>query len=141
MTQVKGAYQPRSKLTAESLDRLARVVVRVLSAGSFDKPSGRNETRVCYWLSTREPPDYILFLTSGDLREMVERLGDETDDWLGKRVVLELVNRSYQGRPYEKYAVAPATEWDDVLRPLKAPPPSAKRTAKKTGRKPRRRKK
>ena len=140
MTQVKGIYQPRAKLSPESLGGLARVVIRVHSAGSFTKPSGQNETALTYWLSSQEPPDHIMFLTRGDLGQLVEKLGDETDTWPGQRVVLELVNRTYQGRPYEKYAVAPAEEWNDVLRPLDAPPPSAKRAPKKTARKPRSRK-
>lgn len=152
MTQVKGQYTPRAKLIPESLNRLARVVIRVLAAGSFTKPSGRNETSLTYWLSTQEPPDHIMFLTRGDLGQLVKRLGDETDTWPGQRVVLELINRSYEGRSYEKYAVAPAEEWDDVLRPLDAPPPSsgrkprtvapppsAKRAAKRAPRKPRKR--
>ena len=137
MTQVAGRqYGKRPKLTPASLDRMARVAVRVLDAGAFEKGEGSRQ-RFVFWISTHTPPDHILFLNGADLREVVERLGDESDNWRGKTVVLELVNRTYDGRPYEKYVVAPAVEWDDVLRPLDAPPPSAKRAAKKPGRKPR----
>ena len=134
MTQVQGRqYGKRPKLTPESLDRMARVAVRVLDAGAFEKTDGPGT--FVFWISTHTPPDHILFLNGADLREVVERLGDESDDWRGKTVVLELVNRTYNGKPYEKYVVAPAVEWDDVLRPLDAPPPkSAKRSAKKRNR-------
>lgn len=128
------AYGKREKLTADSLDHAERVAIRILNAGAFDR-NGEGGA-LTYWISSTTPPDHILFLAGGDLRHMVERLGDETDRWLGQRVVLELVKRRYKGQTYQKYAIAPAAEWDDVLRPLNAPP-SAKRTAKKTPRKPR----
>ncbi len=137
MTQVAGrSYGQRPKLTPESLDRMARVAVRILDSGDFTKGEGSRQ-RFVFWISTHTPPDHIMFLNGADLREVVERLGDETDNWRGKTVVLELVNRTYNGRAYEKYVVAPAAEWDDVLRPLDAPPPSAKRTAKRSPSKPR----
>jgi hypothetical protein len=139
MTRVSGReYGQRPKLTPESLDRRARVAVRVLEAGAFKKADARQ--RFVYWISTQEPKDHILFLNGNDLREIVESLGDETDKWPGELVVLELVERNYRGKSYEKYAVAPAPEWNDVLRPLEAPPSSAKKAPKRSPRKPRARK-
>lgn len=147
MTQVAGsAYGQRPKLTPKSMGGIARVAVRILDSGSFSKPGLKQgaRPRSVFWISTVEPRDHIMFLTADDLRQMVERLGDETERWNGERVVLELVNRSFEGRSYEKYAVAPAPQWDDVLRPLDAPAPpgtSARRTSKAKARKPRTRRK
>ncbi len=131
-----GAYGKREKLTPEALNGAARVAIRILHAGAFQRNGVGSFT---HWISSQTPPDHILFLNGSDLREVVEKLGDETDEWLGKLVVLELVERTYEGRKFPKYAVAPAAEWNDVLRPLEAPPASAKRKAKRSPPKPRKR--
>lgn len=119
-----GAYGKREKLTPESLDHAERVAIRVLSAGAFDR---NNVGTFTFWISSHTPPDHILFLNAGDLRQVVERLGDDTDAWAGQLVVLELVKRQWRGKDYQKYVVAPAAEWDDVLRPLEAPAPKPRK--------------
>lgn len=121
MAKVSGrAYGQRPKLTPASLDNRPRVAVVIRDAGAF-KRHGERQTFV-YWFSTEDPPDHILFCNGHDLRQLVEALGDETDGWKGRQVVVELVTRRYDGKEFEKYAVAPADQWDDVIRPLEHPP-------------------
>lgn len=154
MSKVRGsAYGQRPKLTVESTGHVERLAVRVLAAGSFTKGPERDpdHIHIVYWFSTVEPHDHIIFLNGHDVREIVANLGDETEDWIGRQVVLELVKRTYEGRSYEKYAVAPSFEWNDVLRPLDAPrasspspgppPKSARKTPKRKTGKPRGRRK
>lgn len=118
MTRVSGSDRgQRPKLTPESLHNAPSPVVRIKEAEAFQ---GRGGRRV-FWISTEEPPDHIMFLSVPDLGAVVDRLGDDTAEWAGELLPLELVRRAYNGESYEKYAVPPAEEWGALLKPKAKP--------------------
>lgn len=64
-----------------------------------------------------EKPDYVYWLNKTNLANLVERFGDDTDDWVGERIPLVRVrvNNPSTGRLTTKYHVADPEDWDEIL--------------------------
>lgn len=112
MTRITGPERgKRPKLTPESLGDLERAAVTVLKAGAFV----RNGRRV-FWLETETPADHMLFLSGADVRILAEELGDDTDLWAGRLVVVEKVVRRFNSKDFPKYQIAPVADWPEGVR-------------------------
>ena len=63
-----------------------------------------------------EYPGYVVWARAAELKALASELGDDTDDWPHRRVVLEKVTRNNPrtGGTVEKYVVAPAAEWANL---------------------------
>lgn len=102
----------RKYLTAAALERyapvkvkLARVVVEEIQ-NTAEKTS---EQKLVVYFS--EPPELSslgLILNATNRKLLIELLGRETEQWIGKEIVLQLVPTMYRGTPTRGILVARA---------------------------------
>lgn len=82
-----------------------------------------------------EDREYVLWLNATDLRALVEQIGDDDSDWPGERVPIVRIraNNPQTGGLVTKYHIAPAEDWEDLLKSRRGGGKSAR--AVKRGRK------
>lgn len=105
--------QSRPKLGVEQLDG-ADSMVLIVSA--VDPEVIFEERKRCV-LTFAEFPELAYWVNVTGLKALIERLGDDVDNWIGKKVPLI---RARTNNPQTKQSttvlwVAPAEEWDEVL--------------------------
>ena len=66
-------------------------------------------------LTFEEYPDTELRKGPQSVSRLVEKLGDETDDWVGEKIPLVRTRESVGGKDSVVYQVAPPDEWDKLL--------------------------
>lgn len=78
-------------------------------------------------LSFEETGDKVLWLNKTQIDALVERLGDESDDWTGKKVPVEKVVNTFGKNKYPKVVVVgDPDEWDTYLNGGKKKPVKGK---------------
>lgn len=122
-TKQMGGGASRPSLTPEDFNGKSHAVLTISAVEPEVKipdPSKPGGFRVVAVLSFEEyhgEDDRALYLNKRQAEYLVERLGDETDDWIGERVPLEVVkvNNPNTGKPVQKVYVAEPAEWDGIL--------------------------
>lgn len=117
-------FGERPKLTPDRLEGDAAVLT-VASVEAFHA-SGRDQIVVKF----EETGDDALWLNKTMLDALLERLGDDTDGWVGERVPVEVRNVEYEGKATDKVYIMDADQWDEVLPPPGVPSGTAKSKAK-----------
>lgn len=125
----------RPTLKAEDLQGGTATVVTI---GSVEEIELDEQPKLV--LGFDEWPEHSYFPNVTSIGNLIEILGDETDDWKGKRVALIVVNTNNPNtkKTVKALWVAPADEQDAILRPSRGrggrrPAPVA-RVAKKATR-------
>ena len=108
-----GSGEQRAKLTPEVLGSPETVVLTVQEARTgIETGDGRRAALLVF----EEHPDYAYWLNKTGISTLVERLGGDDDDWIGRHVPLIRVHASNPttGGSVETFHVAPLTEWDEL---------------------------
>ena len=108
-----GSGEQRAKLTPEVLGSPETVVLTVQEARTgIETGDGRRAALLVF----EEHPDYAYWLNKTGISTLVERLGGDDDDWIGRQVPLIRVHASNPttGGSVETFHVAPITEWDEL---------------------------
>lgn len=108
-----GSDEQRAKLTPEVLGSPETVVLTVQEARTGIETS---DGRRAAFLVFEEHPDHAYWLNKTGISTLVERLGGDDDDWIGRQVPLVRVHASNPttGGSVETFHVAPLTEWDEL---------------------------
>jgi len=117
----------RPKLERDDLDG----DVGVLTIAGFDESKFKDEEgeKVTPFLWFEEMGEKVHFLNKTQVGYVIERLGEESDDWVGERIPIEKITTTYNGKRFEKLWVSPPEKWDEYLgtRKRRAKVPTAKR--------------
>lgn len=89
------------------------------------------EKKLVPCLRFQEFGDKNLWLNKTQVQYLVDRLGDESDRWMGKPVPLVKATVNYGDERHIKVMVATPEEWDDLLTAAKSSQGSAARGGKK----------
>jgi hypothetical protein len=96
-------YTRNPFLKGEDLDEGERTVVTIKTAEEVNFPSG-DTVPVLSFLEL----DQKLTLNKTRIKKLVEILGDDTDEWVGKKISLYPIDVQYQGKTMPGVAVAAA---------------------------------
>lgn len=117
------------KITPDDLEQdVAILTVAAFETVDVEDDNAEGGKRKTATLTFEETEDRVLWLNKGMVEALVERLGDDPDKWVGKRVPVEKYNARFRGKTYPKVRVMMAEEWDGVLSP---------KSSRKSGDKPR----
>lgn len=72
-------------------------------------------------LAFEETGDYVLWPNKTGIITLIDKLGDDTDEWIGQKVPVMKVTETYKGESFDKVAVAKLDEWDNIIKPKRAP--------------------
>lgn len=109
-----GSGEQRAKLTPEVLGNPETVVLTVQEARTgIETGVGRKAALLVF----QEHPEHIYWLNKTGISTLVERLGGDDNDWIGRQVPLRRVHASNPttGGSVVTFHVAPLTEWDELL--------------------------
>lgn len=95
----------------------ADLVVATIASVEFRDSQFRKEPQPV--LTFKEFPDAELRVGKRGTARLCERLGDETDDWIGERIPLIKSREEVGNKTFIVYQVAPTEEWDDLLKAAK----------------------
>jgi len=90
----------------------------------------QGEHRITPALTFREFGDKVLWLNKTQMQYLVERLGNDADKWIGKRVPLVKVVKQFGDEKHHKVYVATPEEWDDLLAAAEPAPAKSSKAAK-----------
>lgn len=127
----------RPTLNVEDLEDEAAVLVcsavEEVELPDSDAPGG---VRKSLLMRFEESGDKALWLNKTQIEYLIERLGDDTDDWIGQYVPIEKHETTFRGKTHNKVWVSPPESWDEMLEAAGVTPRKAKaRPAVKRGRK------
>lgn len=138
-TKTMGGGASRPALTPEDFGGKQQAVLTI-SAVEVDvkipdtsRPGGFRQVAVLSFEEYQGEDDRALYLNKTQAEFLVAKYGDESDDWIGEQVPLEVVrvNNPKTGKPHKKVYVAdPAGDWDAILaaaRPRRATPKATAR--------------
>lgn len=94
-------YTSSPFLKGDDLEEGERTLVTIKSAEEVNFPSG-DTVPVLEFLELEQK----LTLNKTRVKKLVELLGDDTDDWVGKRISIYRIDVSYQGKQMPGIAVA-----------------------------------
>lgn len=119
-----GGGASRLALTSEDFAGKSQAVLTI-SAVETDvkipdtsRPGGFRLVAVLSFEEYQGDDDRALYLNKTQAQFLVDKFGDESDNWVGERVPLEVVkvNNPKTGKPHRKVYVAdPADTWDAIL--------------------------
>lgn len=119
-----GGGASRPALTPEDFAGKSQAVLTI-SAVETDvkipdtsRPGGFRLVAVLSFEEYQGDDDRALYLNKTQAQFLVDKFGDESDNWIGERVPLEVVkvNNPKTGKPHRKVYVAdPADTWDAIL--------------------------
>lgn len=110
----------REKLAPEHLNADIEVLtLETVDEVEVDDPAASSGVRLAMVVSFAEHPDKALWPNRTQIGTLVERLGDETDNWIGAQVVVQRGNVSFKSQSFYKVFVAPTELWDAALKPAK----------------------
>ena len=104
------------KLEQDDLEKDAAVLTiesaDVITVEDDEQESGERTSIV---LSFKETEDKVMWPNPSEIGVLIDKLGDDTDKWVGKQVPVEKVTRKFKGRSYPKIGIVEADEWDGYL--------------------------
>lgn len=115
-----GGGEQRPKLVPAVLDNSDGAVLTIKEART-GVPTG--DGRKAALLTFKEVPlddeerEHVLWLNKTDLTILVDKLGDDDEEWVGQRVPVVKVRASnpQTGGYVMKYHIAPADDWDELM--------------------------
>ena len=125
----------RPTLNVEDLEDEAAVLtcsaVEEVDLPDSDAPGG---VRKSLLLKFEESEDKALWLNKTQIDYLIERLGDDSDDWIGQHIPVEKHETTFRGKTHHKVWVSPPESWDEMLEAAGVTPPrKAKSKAVKSG--------
>lgn len=81
-----------------------------------EKVKGDGGDKVLLVLLTEEFGDKVHRLNKTQRDYLIEQLGEETDDWIGKQVPLVKTKQAFQNKSFDTVWVAAPEEWKSLLR-------------------------
>lgn len=109
-----GSNEHRPKLTPQVLGSPEGVVFTIQEAHTgIDTGGGRKAAYVVF----EEYPDYAYWLNKTGILTLVEVLGGDDQDWVGKKTPLIRVHADNPttGESVETFHVAPARDWGELI--------------------------
>lgn len=124
----------RPKIVQDDIEDGDAVVVTV-SDVEEEKVKGDKGDKILLTLTTEEFGDKVHRLNKTQIGYMIERLGDETDNWIGEKVPLVKTKQEYQGKAVATVWVAPPELWGTIFKAAgigakKGPAPRTARVGK-----------
>lgn len=142
-----GGGAGRPSLTPEDLHGKKAAVVTIAAVESdvripdTSRPAGYRVACVLSFDEFTGDDDRALYLNKTQVQYLCDQFGDETDEWVGQRLPLEVVkvNDVRTGKPKAKvYVAEPGESWDGILASARGakrtPPRSAARRPVRRGR-------
>lgn len=125
----------RPKLIVEDLEGGDAIVLTIHSFSEETLNDNVEGERISPLLNFEETGDKVHWLNKTQMQYLVEGLGDETDDWEGKKIPLEVTETTFNGKRFKKLWVAAPERWPEYkgegVKPPKAKPIIAKATPEK----------
>lgn len=122
----------RPKLTPEDLDGDTAILTvestESVTVGEESSPKDQQEKLL---LLFEEFEDRPLWLNVTQIRTLVDRLGDDDENWKGEKVPVESHVALYRGQEYPKVRVVPTERWDAALKPPSRSRSAQRKTIKK----------
>lgn len=103
------------KLTPEDIDEAAIATITAVNRIETDDKSTKTGKRKAINLEFQETGDKVLWLNKGMIDTLIEKLGDDTDDWVGKQVPIESFTAVFKGQKFPKVGIMAAEEWDNAF--------------------------
>lgn len=117
----------RVKITPDDLEGdVAVLTVSGYEEFDVDDDTVKGGKRKSAVLMFEETGEAVLYLNKGMVESLVERLGDDSDGWLGEKVPVERHVAEFGNKRFPKVRVVPAEEWDEYLKPAKKAAKSSK---------------
>lgn len=104
----------KPKITQDDLADGDFAVVTIAGFGEQTFEDGK-EKKLTPYLLTEEFGDKVLWLNRTQTRTLIDRLGDDSDKWTGKRVPIVKHTASFGTSTFKKVIVPDVEEWDDLL--------------------------
>lgn len=107
-------YTASPFLKGDDLEEGERTIATIKSAEEVNFPSG-DTVPVLEFLELEQK----LTLNKTRIKKLVEVLGDDTDDWIGKKISIYRVDVQFQGKTMPGIAVAapPKKKKEDAVKP------------------------
>lgn len=123
-----GSSKP--KLTVDDFEEdVAILTIASFEEAEIDDSEAPDGKRMLAMLFFEESGDKAMYLNKTQLEYLIEGLdSDDSDDWAGQQVPVEIKRGTFRGRKYEKPHVVDPDEWKDYLKPKKARRKRAKRS-------------
>lgn len=89
--------------------------VFTIAAVEEQKVKDDDGERISLCLITEELGDKLQWLNQTQIGYLLDKFGDDSDDWIGKSVPLVKTTTHYAGKPFKKVWVAAPAEWDGIF--------------------------
>lgn len=110
----------RATLGIEDLEeQVAILTLDTVDEIEADDESSATGKRKALVLAFVEAEDRVMWPNRTAIGVLIEKLGDDTDLWIGKKVPVEKVRVPFKGKMYDKVQVVPAAEWEQYLKTSK----------------------
>lgn len=121
MTKIDaGEFNRRSpKITRDMLEQDVAILT-IVNAAVVTVNEGTDTERKSIILSFEETGEHVFWPTATEVGILIEKFGDDTDDWQGEKMPLEKVSREFGGKTHDKLGIPAAEQWDDYLKPKKS---------------------
>ncbi len=91
------------------------VTIADYEEGEVDDAEKEDGVRKTAFLTFDELGDKRLYLNVTQVDFLIEAFGDNSEDWIGKKVPLEKTKKRFGKVTYEKIWIVPFSEWDDYM--------------------------
>lgn len=113
-----GSYgSARPKLTQDDFDGdyiiLTISQVEEVSVDDDESEDGKRKNLV---LNFEETEDKAHWLNVGQIRTLVDELGDDSDAWVGQKVPVEKHTAEFKNKKYPKVRIMASEEWDATFK-------------------------
>ena len=121
------------KITPEDMTQDVEIAtIAGYEEDEIDDPEAPEGKRLLAKVFFEETGEKALFLNATMMDDLIEGFGtDETDNWVGKKVPLEVRKTKFRGKTYNKVYVVSHEDWAKFLKP---PCTASKRTTKRSRR-------
>ena len=106
-----------AKMVPEDLDE----DIAILTISEFGEQ--KNPEGISPVLRFQEAPDRLLYINRTQVEFLVKKLGDDSDNWIGRKIPVEKKEVEYNGKMFLKVYVMEPQDWDKTLRAATAPAP------------------
>jgi len=129
-------YQPsgRPKIEQKDIEGGDAVVVTIAEVEE-EKVKGDKGDKLLLVLVVEEFPDKVHRLNKTQLAYMVEKLGDETNEWIGQKIPLVKTTQEFGSgsrvKDFDVVWVAAPDEWDTILKAGGSKAPATRKRGKR----------
>lgn len=117
----------RAKVEQDDLEAEAAVLtVAAVKKVMLDDPERASGKRPAWTMVFEELGDKVLWLNDTQIDYLIDRLGDDTDTWVGAKVPVEKHDSPMNGKIYPKVWVCAPESWDELLTEAGVPVPKKK---------------